>query len=132
MNQNDKNRVLTASALEPAWAWFRQKGWQPFPFQIETWETYLAGYHGLVNAPTGSGKTYSLLLPILLEHLQNPSQEKGLRAIWITPIRALAKEIQGASQRAIEGLGLDWKAEIRSGDTSSGERQKQKKILLNY
>ena len=127
MNQNDKNRVLTASALEPAWAWFRQKGWQPFPFQIETWETYLAGYHGLVNAPTGSGKTYSLLLPILLEHLQNPSQEKGLRAIWITPIRALAKEIQGASQRAIEGLGLDWKAEIRSGDTSSGERQKQKK-----
>ncbi|NJL75621.1 MAG: ligase-associated DNA damage response DEXH box helicase [Saprospiraceae bacterium] len=109
------------------WLGFGKKVGQPFPFQIETWETYLAGYHGLVNAPTGSGKTYSLLLPILLEHLQNPSQEKGLRAIWITPIRALAKEIQAASQRAIQGLGLEWKAEIRSGDTSSSERQKQKK-----
>lgn len=112
--------------------WFHQQNWQPFPFQQEAWEAYLDGYSGLVNAPTGSGKTYSLLLPILLEFLQkhseNPSRSNnGLQAIWITPIRALTKEIQAAAQRAAEGLGLNWKIAVRSGDTTSSERAKQKK-----
>ena len=121
--QND----VSKPSLEPGIAWFNQKGWLPFPFQLEAWEAYLKGYQGLVNAPTGSGKTYSLLIPILLEHLQQPNPSPGLRAIWITPIRALAKEIQAAAQRAVDGLNLNWKVEIRSGDTSSAERQKQKK-----
>jgi ATP-dependent Lhr-like helicase len=51
--------------------WFDHNGWKPFPFQEETWEAYLKGKHGLVNAPTGSGKTYSLLIPILLESIRD-------------------------------------------------------------
>ena len=47
--------------------WFRSLGWEPFPFQREAWEACLAGKSGLLNAPTGSGKTYALLLPALLE-----------------------------------------------------------------
>lgn len=112
--------------------WFAQQGWSPFPFQEEAWERYLAGESGVVNAPTGSGKTYALLLPILLEFIKNnpddfAQSDNGLQAIWITPIRALTREIQGAAQRAIEGLGLNWQVAIRSGDTSSTERAKQKK-----
>jgi ATP-dependent Lhr-like helicase len=108
--------------------WFEQQGWQPFPFQLESWEYYLDGYSGVVNAPTGSGKTYSLAMPILLEALrQQPPGNQGLQAIWITPIRALTKEIQSAVQRAADELGLDWQVAIRSGDTKQSERQKQKR-----
>ncbi len=113
-------------------AWFARRGWTPFPFQREAWRAYLSGSHGLVNAPTGSGKTYSLVMPILLEFIQNhPGQrdqaDNGLQAIWITPIRALTREIQAATQRAADELGLNWRVGIRSGDTSSSERAKQKR-----
>jgi len=118
--------------LKLAQDWFATQGWTPFPFQLETWQRYLSGESGLVNAPTGSGKTYSLVMPILLEFVEKHSDDftknnNGLQAIWITPIRALTKEIQLAAQRAITGLGLNWTVAVRSGDTSSTERLNQKK-----
>ncbi|MEM9835252.1 MAG: ligase-associated DNA damage response DEXH box helicase [Bacteroidota bacterium] len=117
-----------AELMASAHQWFAQQGWQAFPFQMATWEAYLRGQSGVVNAPTGSGKTYSLIIPILLEALADPSSSgRGLRAIWITPIRALTREIQGAAQRAAQALGLDWNIAIRSGDTSATERNRQRK-----
>lgn len=111
--------------------WFEEMGWKPFAFQLETWQAYLDGFSGLVNAPTGSGKTYSLLIPIILEHIRNNPTKRifndtGLQAIWITPIRALAKEIELSVQRLVDGLGLDWKVAVRSGDTKLSERNKQR------
>lgn len=112
--------------------WFRSRGWTPFPFQTDAWQAYLNGESGLINAPTGSGKTYSLLMPVLLEfireHPENYKRKKnnGLRAIWITPIRALSKEIELSSNRVIEGLELSWKVGVRSGDTSLKDRAKQR------
>lgn len=117
--------------IQPASNWFASLGWQPQPFQLEAWQAYLAGKSGLVNAPTGSGKTYSLIIPALLEGLANSQKQsaKGLQLIWLTPIRALAKEIYLATNRAIEGLGSDWEVGIRTGDTSSAQRAKQKKQM---
>lgn len=111
--------------------WFDEMGWQPFEFQLQAWQAYLEGKSGLVNAPTGSGKTYSLLVPIALEFINNNPQYKidddyGLQAIWITPIRALSKEIELSANRLIKGLGLSWKTGVRSGDTTTSERLKQK------
>ncbi len=121
---------MRAELFTPAEAWFHSKGWKPFPFQYETWHAYLNGQSGLVNAPTGSGKTYALVMPILLEFMQQPGNQKikspGLQAIWITPIRALAKEIELSANRAIEGLGLPWKVGVRSGDTTGKDRERQK------
>ena len=99
-------------------------GWKPFPFQLDTWQAYHDGHNGLVNAPTGSGKTYSLAVPILLEGLEN--RNKKIQAIWIAPIRALSKEIQFAASHAAEGLGSSWKVGIRSGDTSAAEKVRQR------
>ena len=110
--------------LNPGNEWFEKKEWIPFQFQLETWESYLNGQSGLVNAPTGSGKTYSLVIPIILEGLEN-SSKTGLQAIWLTPIRALAKEIKYAAELAIEEMGLNWRVGVRSGDTSTSERKKQ-------
>ncbi|MGB0511129.1 MAG: hypothetical protein ACPGGB_09430, partial [Flavobacteriales bacterium] len=41
-------------------AFFASRGWTPFPFQLETWAHFAQGGDGLVNAPTGSGKTYTM------------------------------------------------------------------------
>jgi len=66
----------------------------------------------------------SLAIPILQRIAFN--KKKGLQAIWITPIRALAKEIEMASTRAAKTAG--WKINIgtRTGDTNEKTRKKQK------
>ena len=50
--------------------WFKANNWKPFPFQIETWEAFLNGKSGVLNAPTGSGKTYALWIPAVLQLLE--------------------------------------------------------------
>ena len=117
--------------------WFRSKDWKAFQFQKQAWKAYLKGEKGLVNAPTGSGKTYSLLLPILMEYINNHpdclnepiAKRPGLQAIWISPIRALTKEIELSTKRALEGIGLDWEVGIRTGDSSQKEKQAYLKKL---
>ncbi|MFY8037347.1 MAG: DEAD/DEAH box helicase, partial [Cyclobacteriaceae bacterium] len=112
--------------LEADVAWFKSKGWTPFSFQLEAWQAYARGESGMVNAPTGSGKTYSLIIPIVLESKKDKNpRSKGPRAIWITPIRALGKEIEYAAQDALEGMKIPWRVGVRSGDTTTRERAKQ-------
>ncbi|MDQ3392825.1 MAG: ligase-associated DNA damage response DEXH box helicase [Bacteroidota bacterium] len=108
--------------------WFEARSWKVFDFQKEVWEAYLDGKSGLLNAPTGSGKTYALWIPCLLEYIKNP-QVKGLQVIWITPLRALAKDIQKAMQSLCREWGIPWNVGLRTGDTSAAERQKQKKNM---
>lgn len=116
-------------------AWLQQKGWKPFPFQEQTWQQIQQGKSGLVNAPTGMGKTYAVFLGALIRfmdaHPNNWKQQKhsGLQLLWITPLRALAKDIGRAMEEAIAALDMQWKVGIRNGDTSTAERQKQKKRL---
>ena len=114
--------------IAPAKKWFKSKGWKPQQFQLEAWQAYAYGFQGIVNAPTGSGKTYSMAIPPLLEAIANQEiSPQGIQIIWITPIRALAKEIAYSFTQAIEGLNLQWSVGIRHGDTISAERQKQKR-----
>lgn len=111
--------------------WFHQQGWKPFPFQTQTWTAFLQGKNGLLNAPTGSGKTYALWLPIVLDYIKKTPDYKtkhkpGLKAIWITPLRALSVEIKQSAERVVNDLGTQMTVGIRSGDTSASERAKQK------
>lgn len=111
--------------------WFTERGWKPFPFQTQTWTAFLQGKHGLLNAPTGSGKTYALWMPIVLDYIKsNPDyktkHKPGLKAIWITPLRALSTEIKQAAERVANELETGMTVGVRTGDTSSSERTKQK------
>ncbi|WP_203294774.1 ligase-associated DNA damage response DEXH box helicase [Luteirhabdus pelagi] len=120
--------------LEKAETWFADQGWKSFPFQRKTWKAFLQGKHGLLNAPTGSGKTYALWIPIVLQYIKdNPEyktkHEKGLKAIWITPLRALSVEIQQAAQRFADELETGLTVGIRTGDTPQKERAKQKRSM---
>ena len=114
--------------LQPALNYFRQKGWSPFPFQMEAWRDYLDGKSGLLNAPTGSGKTFAIWFGVLLNYIQNnPSdwqkpRKNGIQIIWVTPLRALAQNLQKAMQEACIGLGLPWTVSVRNGDTDAKTR----------
>lgn len=123
----------TDCTKSPGWlkaeTFFHDQAWQPLPFQISTWKAALSNLCGLVNAPTGSGKTYALLIPVLIHELNAVSSgqlpSEGLRLIWVTPIRALAREILLSCQRAVESMGLDWRVEMRTGDSTGKERKSQ-------
>jgi len=108
--------------------WFEFKGWKPYPFQREAWKALDKGYSGLLNAPTGCGKTYAIWFGILQNYLKpGTTKRKGLHALWITPLRALSKEILGAATRVSEDLELPYNIGLRTGDTSPAERAKQKR-----
>jgi len=106
-------------------SFFDALGWTPFPFQEAAWNWFSNGGDGLVNAPTGSGKTYSVLVPAVL----GGGEPGGLRVLWITPIRALAKEIHGSASRLLAHSDMNWQCGIRTGDTPSSEKQKQDRRL---
>lgn len=115
--------------------WLSLKGHQPFLFQEETWQHIVDGKSGLVNAPTGCGKTFSVFLGALIQFInQHPENyqtknKNGLQLLWITPLRALAKDIGRAMEEVIFELGMQWKIGIRNGDTDISERQKQKRQM---
>ena len=114
--------------------WFQDQEWKPFKFQKDTWKAFLQGKNGLLNAPTGSGKTYALWFPIVLNYIKNnpdykTKHKKGLKAIWITPLRALSQEIKQSAERVNSDLGTQMTVGIRSGDTSTKERAQQKKQM---
>jgi ATP-dependent Lhr-like helicase len=110
--------------------WLESKEWKLAPFQRTTMDAYLSGKSGLLNAPTGSGKTYALWLPILTGFLNAKQKpKKGVQVIWITPLRALAKDLQRNMQDACDGTGVPWKVGMRTGDMDPKERAKQKKQM---
>ena len=115
--------------------WLLQKGNQPFLFQQQTWQEILRKKSGLVNAPTGFGKTYAVFLGAVIDFINNhPSTYKtqinnGLQLIWITPLKALAKDIGRAMEEVIFELDLPWRVGVRNGDTSISDRQKQKRKM---
>ncbi|MBN7810545.1 ligase-associated DNA damage response DEXH box helicase [Algoriphagus sp. H41] len=108
--------------------YFQKKGWTPFPFQLDTWRDFLDGKSGLLNAPTGSGKTFALWFPAILEFIQNhpdswqKQRNNGIQLIWVTPLRALAQDIQKAMQEVCEVIGLPWQVAVRNGDTDPKTR----------
>lgn len=115
-------------------SWFQEQNWKPFKFQKDTWRAFLQGKHGLLNAPTGSGKTYALWFPIVLQYIKTNPQyrtkhKKGLKAVWITPLRALSEEIRQSAERVSSDLGTQMTVGIRTGDTSTKARASMKKQM---
>jgi ATP-dependent Lhr-like helicase len=116
-------------------AWLKQKQFSAFEFQEETWQHIINGNSGLVNAPTGFGKTFSVFLGAVIqfinEHPKDYQRKKknGLQLLWMTPLRALAKDIGRAMEEVIHELGMNWQVGIRNGDTDLSERAKQRRNM---
>ena len=111
--------------------WFQLKNWKPQKFQLETWKAVLSGCSGLVNAPTGSGKTLSLLPPIIWTHINMSKNNNELLCLWITPLRSLSQQIKISIEEFILENDLNFTVGIRNGDTPIKVRNQQRKILPN-
>ncbi|WDF55063.1 ligase-associated DNA damage response DEXH box helicase [Mucilaginibacter sp. KACC 22063] len=115
--------------------WFKHKDWKQFPFQLEMEDAYLSGCSGLLNAPTGSGKTFALFLPFLAAYINRypdsyqRRENNGLLMLWITPLRALTNDIRKAMQEVCDDLDIPWRIATRTGDTPLAEKQALKKKL---
>lgn len=113
--------------------WMATRGDSPFAFQAETWQHIHDHRSGLVNAPTGCGKTFSVFLGAIIRFINDhptnytTKASNGLQLLWVTPLRALAADIGRAMEVVIADLGMRWRVGIRNGDTSISDRQKQKR-----
>lgn len=111
--------------------WMRQNKMHPFAFQEEAWHHIAAGNSGIINAPTGCGKTFSVFLGVLINFINTEKNWRtkkgnGLQLLWISPLRSLATDIARSMEFVISSLEMPWRVSIRNGDTSMAERNKQK------
>lgn len=119
--------------LAPIEAWFAHQSWRPMPFQRQCWHAYGRGESGLIQVPTGSGKTYAAVMGPIAEMLAQQAQAQtpkgstalGLRLLVITPLRALSGDLALAIEAPIRDMGWPLRVAIRNGDTSSTMRSKQ-------
>mgnify|MGYP001463300606 FL=1 len=111
--------------MTPVEKWFKSNGWRPQDFQIDCWEHYNKGENLMLHAPTGTGKTYAIWGGILNEYFELKEIKEGINIIWITPLRALAVEIQKSTQQLSSDLKTGIKVDLRTGDTPQSRRIKQ-------
>ena len=123
-DQVDVGSNLNA-VLTPITTWFERQGWDPLPFQKRTWEAHLQGLSGLIQVPTGSGKTYAAVMGPIAQMLASPNAQAGIRLLYITPLRALSRDLAVALQLPIDAMGWSLRVGIRNGDTATAERSRQ-------
>lgn len=103
--------------------WFAARGWTIHPHQQEMLDRAHAPALLLI-APTGGGKTLAGFLPTLTDLAGGGHQ--GLHTLYVSPLKALAADIKRNLHRPVEEMGLDIRIEDRTGDTSSGQKRRQR------
>ncbi len=115
----------------PFLRWFADKGWQPRAHQLDLLSRTRAGESMLLIAPTGAGKTLAGFLPALTalaERGKVPpgSGFRGIHTLYISPLKALAVDIERNLMKPVSEMGLPIRIENRTGDTPQAKRQRQK------
>ncbi|WP_295809320.1 ligase-associated DNA damage response DEXH box helicase [uncultured Nitratireductor sp.] len=111
--------------------WFATRGWQPRTHQLELLARTRAGRSALLIAPTGAGKTLAGFLPTLTDLAARPKRKsgearRGVHTLYISPLKALAVDIQRNLNMPVAEMGLPVTMETRTGDTPAHKRQRQK------
>ena len=106
--------------------WFASRGWVPRAHQLALLAHAQAGENTLLIAPTGAGKTLAGFLPTLVD-LEKPSNRRNLHTLYISPLKALAVDVERNLKIPIAEMGLDIRVETRTGDTSAAKRQRQRR-----
>lgn len=87
-------------------------------------EAARAGDHTLLVAATGAGKTLAGFLATIIELIEAP--DEGLHTLYISPLKALAVDVQRNLLTPVEEMGLDIRVETRTGDTPSERKARQR------
>jgi len=111
--------------------WFAERGWSPRAHQIELLARAQAGKSVLLIAPTGAGKTLAGFMPTLTDLAERPKRKpgearRGVHTLYISPLKALAVDIERNLGKPVEEMGLPLTLETRTGDTPAHKRQRQK------
>ncbi|MFM5955102.1 MAG: ligase-associated DNA damage response DEXH box helicase [Novosphingobium sp.] len=122
---------MPAAALPPEIAeWFAARGWRLRRHQAEMLEVAGAGRHALLVADTGAGKTLGGFLPTLAEfcpsRLGDAPPPDGLHTLYVSPLKALAHDVQRNLLGPVQDMGLPIRIETRSGDTPSDRKARQR------
>src|SRR5947208_468638 len=116
--------------------WFEQTFGSPTEPQLRGWPSIQSGRHVLISAPTGSGKTLAAFLASL-DALFREGVEADLpnetQVVYVSPLKALSNDIRKNLQEPLtgirsllceeNGLEIDVRAEVRTGDTTAAQRQ---------
>lgn len=105
--------------------WFASRGWRPRRHQLEMLQAARTGRHALLVAATGAGKTLAGFLPVLADAALHPGRP-GLKAIYVSPLKALAADVGRNLMAPIAGAGLPLRVESRTGDTSADRKRRQR------
>jgi len=113
---------------EPFTGWFAARGWTPRAHQLAMIEKAREGRHTLLIAPTGGGKTLAGFLPSLIAIAERPpaTTPRGVHTLYISPLKALAVDVERNLIAPIQQMGLKITAESRTGDTGVARRQRQR------
>jgi len=103
--------------------WFARRQWTPHAHQLALLEAARHGRSVLLIAPTGGGKTLAGFLPSLVELAAAP--HAGMHTLYISPLKALAVDIERNLGAPIAEMGLDLALETRTGDTPQLRRRRQ-------
>jgi|UPI0002FC989F ATP-dependent Lhr-like helicase len=117
-------------------AWFAARHWKIRPYQQKMVSAFVNQQSTLLIAPTGAGKTLSGFLPSLIDiHklLEKGKSNKaiGLHTLYISPLKALTYDINRNLEMPISEMALGMTVASRTGDTTSYQRQKQRKLPPN-
>ncbi|OYU14260.1 MAG: DNA ligase-associated DEXH box helicase [Alphaproteobacteria bacterium PA4] len=104
--------------------WFAARGWAPRAHQLAMVAAARADRHALLVAPTGAGKTLAGFLATLAELAEQPGE--GLHTIYVSPLKALAADVQRNLLTPVTEIGLAIRVETRTGDTSSDRKKRQR------
>ncbi|HQT68072.1 MAG TPA: ligase-associated DNA damage response DEXH box helicase [Acetobacteraceae bacterium] len=103
--------------------WFAGRGWAARAHQLAMLEAAARGENALLIAPTGGGKTLAGFLPSLVELAGGYD---GLHTIYISPLKALAADIERNLAAPVAEMALPIRVETRTGDTSAAARGRQR------
>ena len=108
--------------------WFAGRSWQVRRHQTEMFLADMAGQSALLVADTGAGKTLAGFLPTLAAFCPSSgvAAPEGLHTLYISPLKALAHDVQRNLVTPIEEMGLPLRIETRSGDTPSDRKRRQR------
>ncbi len=110
--------------------WFTARGWRVRQHQAAMLEADDAGRHALLVADTGAGKTLAGFLPTLAafapSRLADAPVPQGLHTLYVSPLKALAHDVQRNLLTPISEMGLPITVETRSGDTPSDRKARQR------